>query len=553
LNAISYELYRSQFEGARGEMLEDNLTALSFNDVSAVPGVFYYYTVRAENDRGLSDFSNTDRGYRAATDGCDADCDGDGVCDAQEIIDGTGVCDPGSFQLHLQSPAFSKWNTFLSQQSYLELIANGTQAINATVTFYDIDGNQISQIIQTVAAGLQVDIDVNAAVRASNSYGLIRIDFNQREPGATLTGRVSTYRNNRIGGGFSFAFARELRNPTRGWTHATGNSSDPQAQGFLVPNWAEITNPTDQQITLNYNLYNQEGTQLHSQRLTVAPRQSRDIQAGHEFGEGVYIAEFKPVDGATKYLASVTRYSSNSTSGAEADTYNFAFTIDGKAGNGSEQFMPVSNTEGSTFSQTNYVEVLNVREIPVDVTLIFRDASGAILNQSLVRLLPRNQYHFPAFSFIPKGQKGSVEIRSSAIGGLVAQSVVYFHDNAANLLQTAYVSPGRIGGQDVQAASYNRNLQMRNELTLISTTTLPTSAVIETRFQGQLISTVQQDLGASVATALDLSNSVFGTQPNTYGMQTIRVDGPRKLVGEMLRIRVDTTGKMDFVMPTAVQ
>jgi len=50
---------------------------------------------------------------------------------------------------------------------------------------------------------------------------------------------MSNYRLNPDGQSYSFAFAKELRNPTQGVTYASSNSIDPQGSGFLVPNQRE--------------------------------------------------------------------------------------------------------------------------------------------------------------------------------------------------------------------------------------------------------------------------------------------------------------------------
>jgi len=104
-----------------------------------------------------------DQGYRRDPSGI-ADCDGDGVSDAQEIIDGTGVCDPGSFQLHLKSPAFTKYNTFLNQFNFLELTASGTETIEAEVIVYSIGGEVISTKAYSIPSGQQEDIDIHSDI-----------------------------------------------------------------------------------------------------------------------------------------------------------------------------------------------------------------------------------------------------------------------------------------------------------------------------------------------------------------------------------------------------
>ncbi len=552
--ADSYQLFRSQFQNDHGMQIGGTITTTSFRDTAAVPGVRYYYAVRALNQFGAGEYSNSDIGFRAQAPGEDPDCDGDGVSDEQEQLDGTGVCDPGSFQLHLKSPAFTAYNTFLRQQGYLELIAGGSRAINGTVTVYAIDGRVINTRPFAIPALQQMDIDINAMVGQADTYGVVRVDFNGREPGATLMGRMSNYRSDNDGS-YSFAFARELRNSTRGVTFATGNAFDPQGSGFLVPNWAEIINIDSIERSFIHNLYLQDGRLVQSTTFALPPLAKRDIGAGHEYGEGVYVSEFIPVDGATKYLASVTRYSSNAPRGQEAQSYNFAFQLEAKAGNGDKQYVPITNRSGSCWLQTNWVEVMNVREKDVTATLIFRDDVGAEVARQTITYAPRAQFHFNASALLDKGKRGSVEISASDPASLITQSSVYFHDTCgSNLLQSAYASPGRIAGQDVQAGSFNTNINMKNELNVIATEQSSTTATIELRSQGQLLSTVQNLLGGFNASAFDLNNaSVFNTTQNQYGTITLRTPTIRRSVAENLRIRESSPGKIDFVMYTPLQ
>jgi len=280
------------------------------------------------------------------------------------------------------------------------------------------------------------------------------------------------------------------------------------------------------------------------------------MQAGHEYGEGVYVSEFIPQDGAAKYFASVTRYASNAPEGTVPTSYNFAFPLDSKTGNGDKQYMRITNKTGSCWLQTNWVEVMNVRDKAVTARVIFRDASGAMVGETPFNYAPRSQYHFNASALLPKDIDGSVEVSSSDPGALITQSLVYFHDTCgSNSLQTAYASPGRIAGQDVQAGSFNTNIQMKNQLNIIGTTAQATPVNVEVRADGQLLSQIVNSLGSLSTNALDLNNaSIFGTRQNQYGTITLRTPSmPKRIVAENLRVRESVPGKIDFVMMTAIQ
>ncbi len=550
-NAVTYQIYRSQFSGDRGSALGAPVSGTSSLDRSAVPGVHYFYSVKAINSWGQSDFSNTDEGFRLDPSGI-ADCDGDGVSDAQEAIDGTGICDPGSFQLHLKSPAYTKYNTFLTQWNYLELIANGTKAINAKVTVYNINGSVIGTKTVNLAASAQFDVDINAIVKKKDTYGIVKIDFNT-EPGATLIGRMSNYRLNPDGTSYSFAFAKELRNPTRGNTYASGNAIDPQGRGYLVPNWTEIINLDSTSRKFTYRLYNQEGKRVKSMVVNVPARGERDIEAGHEEGPGVYLSEIIPHDGAAKYFSTVTRYSPNSTSGSEAATYNFAIPLDGRAGNGGRQFAAITNRVGSCWSQTNWVEVINVREKNVTAKLTFRDDAGKTLGSTSEKIKPLSQKHFNASALLPKNVVGSVEISGDAPGSLIAQSAVYFHDCQVNALQSSYASAARIPGQDVMAGSVNTFLGMTNFLSMIGTNGSTSDFDITGMSFGEPLNPVSVQLSGRKTVVLNLnSESALDAKPNSYGTVIVRSPQAGQAVAEIIRLR-EVNGRVDFAMPTAVQ
>jgi len=528
-------------------------SARSFDDTSAVPGVVYTYAVEAFNNSGTSLQSTPDDGFRDTIDpDPNPDCDGDGVSDAQEIIDGTEVCDPGSFQLHLQSPAFAKYNTFYDQNNYLELTASGTEDILATITVYDIEGLVRAQSQVFIPSLEQRDVDLNVFVGQKDTYGLIRIDFDDETVGSTLIGRVANYRSDGLGG-FSFAFAKELRNATRGPVYGTANTFDPQGLGFLVPNWLEIMNLDNVSRTFSVNLFSQEGALLRSRVVTVPPRGERDIDAGHSFGQGVYLIEVIPFDGASRYFARVTRYSSNSANASADGSFNFAFPIDAKAGNGAEQFAQTSNTVGATWGQLNWLEVVNTRPFPVTASVEFRDQNGALRGASNLNLDARAQFHFNTSLFVDKGFNGSAKISGNQPGSLLAQSLIYFQDSAANNVQTAYASEGRIPGRDVVIGTYNTFLNIQNLVAFVATSSSSTTADLEVRRNGLLLSDTTQFLLPGENLQTNVSNSLlFNTTADSNGVLRVQTPEAMQVLVENVRFR-EANGKADFAIPTAVQ
>lgn len=552
--ALSYELYRSQYPGDIGAMIASGLSARIYEDRQAVPGGRYYYTAIAVNDVGKSSPSAQDEGRRFDPSGIE-DCDSDGVSDAQELIDGTGICDPGSFRLHLKSPAFSKYNTFLDQWNFLELMANGTKDVIAKVSVLDINGKVLWVDTLTLKPFEQIDVNVGEKVAQADTYGVVRIDFNDKEPGATLTGRLSNYRLDANKSTFGYAFARELRNPTRGVTYSTSNTYDAGGKGFLVPNWAEIMNLDEVERVFTFNLYDTEGNKIVSRKFSVPAFGEADVQAGHENGPGTYLAEFVPADGATRYFAAVARYSSNLIDWLPTTNtaFYYAFTVDGRAGTGSEQYIASSNQVGKYWSQSNWIEVVNVREKIVTFSANFRDGSGKIIASTTRKLKPFEQYHLNAAMFLNKGTYGSVALIGDAPGAIIAQGITYYHDTQKNQLQAAYSSVGRIAGQDVQGGSFNTYLGLQSLLRVISTSGEPAEFGLELTYRGnKLVSEINQ-ITAQGHSMLELSDAArFGTKADMYGTITLSTKTPKRIAAEILRQR-EIDGRIDFAMSTRVE
>ena len=551
--AVTYNIFRSISATEQGTSVATGVSGLSYQDTSAIPGKKYFYSVTAVNALAESSRSNSDEGFRADSSGS-GDSDGDGVSDAQEDVDGTDNNDQGSFRLHLTSPAYSKFNTFISQFAFLELTATGNKAVDVTVTVYNLDGTALNSTSVSVEPQQQIDIDVNKLVGIKDTYGLLRLDFDDSETGATLQGRMSIYRLNGDGT-YSFAYARELRNATRGQTYAISNSIDPQGIGYLVPNWAEIVNLDSVPRTFTYNLYRQSGEQISSKVITIPALGELDIQAGHEHGANVYLNQFIPHDGATNYLAYVTRYSSNDFGGAEAKTYNYASSTEARIGTGSNQFLFTSAKSSGCWVQTNWVEVVNTREVNVTATLTFRDADGNTVGTDSVTLLPRSQYHFNASALLPQNSFGSVKVSSSHLEGLYVQSAIYYHDTCGSgLLQTAYIAQGQIAPRDVVTGSYNTFIGITNQLRVVNISENNEDVTLKlSKLGAGEIFSGDQSLTPGQSLEVNLSDpGTFNTQSNEVGTVVLQSTDSEVIMTQNVRFR-EVNGIADFALPIIFQ
>ncbi len=566
-NPDYYTIYRSEFSGSPGGPLT-NTTSAVYKDTSAVPGVIYYYTVTARVSGVETAPSNSDSGFRRCPN----------TVQPGQVV--SPSCDPG---LALKSPAYTKYNTFLGMSDFLELINSGTAATSLTLTLFTLDGNKLISQPIFLAGGQQIDVDINSLFMTGcrqtpffcaaftdqepngrpdgilDSYGLIRLEWDHRAANVAVSGRISQYLKN-ADGTYSFAYAKELRNPSFGATFGSSNTIDPQGGSNETPNWFEVINLSSLPQVFDVLLYSQDGDVIRRELITVPPLGERDIQAGHEIKDSQgrptqagYLAEVRPLDGQVPYFSSIARYNSTARPGEKPTSFNFAFSLDGRQGTTERLYTLISNERvtdpsGQDLSSVDsWVEVNNVREIPITVTVVFR-SGGFVLKTATQVLGPKAQFHFDGSAPLLKGSTGSAEITSNVPGAVVATSLVYFHSIKSNALQSAYAIAARGLGSATQAGSVNTNLAMKNIVQLISTSTESNQVFgVVQLFNGNQPVFVNFNLGNSSESAQSVSLS-----ENSYGSLMLTSSQFGKFVGSVLRLRTDKDG-VDFAMPTVVQ
>ncbi len=553
-SAQSYQVYRSRYPDDSGIAVGDLATSTTVQDKSSVPGVQYYYSVRAYNSQGWGEMSGNDLGWRTSTTD-DEDCDGDGVSDSQEENDDTGVCDGGSHQIYLKSPTYAGYNTYLNQYTFVELASAGTATINATVTVYDDQGVVLDVINATIPPLGQVDLNVSEVVAQSDQYGIIKVEYNVDDEGVDLSGRISHYSLAPDGQSFEFAYSRELRPTVRGVTYATGNTMDPKGGGFPIYNWMEIYNVEDVGQGFKYKLYDQDGNQVGDTQSFIIPPYGRwDLQAGHEHGEGVYLAEVIPTDGKRRYLSGITRYGHLHDKNGNFQRYNFSYPINSRPGNGETQYLIVSNQKGGCWSQSNWVEVANVRNKTVVATLRFRDSDGVDIGETEVPLRPMGVQHVNASGMLPLGFNGSVTLSASDAGALVAESVVYFHDCEENEIQSAFSTPGRSAGYTYQTGSYNHFVDSNNHIRILNVSDDSTDVRLDIRGVDSSQAEHFQTLAPKGMLNINISNpNVVALPSDSYGTVSVQSPEENTVLGDNIRIRETVDGRVDFVVPSAMR
>ncbi len=451
----------------------------------------------------------------------------------------------------LISPVYIDYNTFIDRVNVLELVSVGERDLDIRMTVFRSDGSIKTKRNFTIASLSQFDVLVNDLVDQSNTYGIIKIEFD--DPRSKLVGRMSVYRANatRFGSGqFSFAFAKELANPLNGTTYVTGNSFNALGQGLLVPNWLEVSNLESTSQTFTHRLYDQAGTLLSTQVVSVPPFGKFDVSSGHERGQGVYLNEIIPSDSSADYLASVTRYASNTVSGSGAKDYAYAMTRGAKAGEGSAQYALTDNRTGSCFRKTSWVEIANVSASAVTAAISFYDQTGEVRATSSRSYPPKSQFHFNAGAVLDEGDLGFAKVESNVSNSLLVQTATYYYSCNSNALQTAYLLPAQTEMTPPLVGSYNLFLDMENELVILSTGSVNRNIDISLRSAGEQIFAGIDQLRPNETFVYDLNNSeTFNTQSDTYG--TIRLDTLETPSFVPFTIREKLSGTtVDFVLPT---
>ncbi len=513
-----------------------------------------------------------------------ADRNGDGIVDCLTSFGPTGFCPEFDDPSRLRSPIFVKWNTFLSQLNFLEMAVQGEQPLDINYTVYNLFGETMTSSQVSVAGGDQQDLDLNTIVQGvcdagetscSNfididgsgvidSYGLVRLDFDDSDPDVRLVGRLSNYRPEGGLDSFSFAFAREFRNPNVGVSSASSNTFDLNASGFVVPNWTEVINLSDSEKDFTVNLYSVNGELVKSDSISLLPLEERDVSAGHEIRnvsggveQAVYLVEVIPADTEAEYLMSVARYSSNSLPGFDSASYNFAFAVEGRSGQETSLFGPITNENLSCGQIINWVEVINTSDQTESFTVTFRDSLGSVVGQTTDSYPAKSQINFNANSMLPAGELGSVQVQSSSPGAAIAQSLVYIMECDSSLVQTAYMIQLRAPGSENQVGSGNTFIQMENFLRLVSTNDASSLANFSiTSFSGLTGENMVNLASGGTQEVQFSSNPAVGFGENQYGILEVATGSNFSIVGDVLRIReIIENGQVryDFVMSSPLR
>ncbi len=486
-----------------------------------------------------------------------------------EPVEAAVINDESLIAKNLHSPAFGKYNSYFNQVNWLELTATGTEEVVVQVQVYDQDGQKVGESAEvTIPAEGQFHLCIDEFVEQKNNYGIVKIDFDDQNSNATISGQVVVYRQDSgqehlplFDRTHSFAFARPLTNGSQGSVYSLANSFDPLGVEEVVSNWLEVCNLDSKEHIFTVRLYSSDGNLVYTTEsevdgngnsisgIVVPPYGEVDIQAGHEFGQNFYLVEIVPQDLTARFTASVVRYAAKTSVSGYSEDYSFAFSVAAREGTSEMVFSSISNLAEGCWSQSNWLEIANTEDTSVEVSINFRNGSGDIVGDTILNLASYQQEHLNASALIDYGDIGYAEIQVSS-GKIIAQSSVYYHDCEENLIQSGYSSSARRPKSGYVAGSYNTVLNTSNKIRVLNTTEYESEITIAAPDENSSES-VTSFIPAFSTIEINLGNEPqLGVSNDGYG--TVTVFGTDDFLAQELRIK-QNGDRIDFAFPVPLK
>jgi plastocyanin len=450
----------------------------------------------------------------------------------------------------LHSPIKVLWNGFLRMTNILEIINKGNVDMPVTVSLFDIGGNLVHQQPVSIRANGQFDVIVNDLPGfQADSYGIVSLDFDPSFQNA-IDGRMTNYRT-AADGSYEFVFSVPFMAPLTRDSAVSFNTFNPTrnpAEANLpIAQWLSLVN-LDPHASHSFlvSRYDQAGNLLRQDSYALPANGRTDIEGGHVLPGpntvGLHIIQ--PDDPAAPYLAQLYRYSEGL-----GGKYNFAFPLLARGGSGEIQYAPLSTLNNGE----NWLELANVLDVPVSLTLQYFNQPGTLLRQDTVMLPPHAQQHFFAGALLAPGESGSVHVIPNTSGSLVGQSMYYFR-NAAGTVTGMYGSGVRESAGTNFFGSYNLFLQMSNSLRISNTLNGPNPVTVTIFSDLGVPNTRVLNLAPQQTVDLRVEDPQYGTHPDSYGQIAVGSPESDSLLLEVVRMRLmPQTTDIDFALPTAVR
>jgi hypothetical protein len=460
------------------------------------------------------------------------------------------LCEGGAY--NIGSPNYTVWNSFLDMTNILELVNASESEVPVHISFYSILGELEHERDVTVGARSQFDVILNEFPGfVANSYGIVEIEFE-----GALDGRMTYYRQSAAGGAYDFVYALPLEEASYGTTAVSFNTFQPSYRADerenLVANWLTVINLDAAPQTFLIWTYDQTGTLLMRREIEVAGFGRADVDGGHDIAGPSVVGMHKivPRDIRVRYIAQLTRFGGNAPAGFFPSEYKFAFPLVAKHGSSEPVFVPISNRLG----EFNWLEVVNIKDQEIRVGISLYSSEGVLLESVDSILAPHAQVHFDAAAILPGQDVGYAMVKPNIPKSIIAQSMFYFRDQLSGSVTSLYGSQGRPIAGCAQTGSYNLFLGMENWLTVANSSDRPLQVSVAMN-GAQVDSSTVFEIPARGAVTLPLHDiQVFGAPSDSYGLvsvQSARSDA--KVFTEVLRLRKDGEGLVDFSVPIAVR
>ena len=446
----------------------------------------------------------------------------------------------------IRNPVYTFWNSFLGMINILEITNESAETLHATVTVYSIAGqdNETAGILATRQLDIpaHLEMDFNLAEFANfipDSYGLVKVNFDQDD---NFEGRMTYYRPSpTYYGEYEYAFSLPFTNSVTGNSYVTSNTYQPSTvaedQVYPVENWLSIGNLTNGTKQYMVRYFDQAGTQYASNLVTVSGLARVDVDGGNYFGgpNKVSLLEIVPLDQDSYYLASLGRYGRARDEVPGVPAYRFGSAVFAENGNGSAQYMPISNLPKGA----NFIEVANVLNETVTVNLTWYDTYGHVTIENSETIPPHGQVHLLARGALEENSSGSVKIEANKINALIAASMTYHYDGfgGGSVLGIEY-SPARESFATELYGSYNLYLGMANWLRVTNTSDDSMTFTLTTNpgFEQAHTATVTLAAHARFDVGLHDANNHLASV-GTYGPLSLSTGEPGKMLSELLRVK----------------
>ena len=439
---------------------------------------------------------------------------------------------------------YGLWNGYLGMVNIVELQNRSGATVTGQVNVFNSQGTLVSSNYVAIAANSQQDVVLNGlAGFGADNFGIVQISSN-------VEGRIFYYRP--VGGIFTnFEYVAGVRmTPARtGNAYVGFNTYQPSGNaaelGNVVANWLSIVNLSATAQTFTVRKFNFNGGLISSTAVSIPASSRLDLEGGHldpgPFNIG--LIEVIPQSGSTQYLAQLWRYGYGNNG-----TFDFAFPLIARSGTSSMLTVPL----GSQYSAQNWLEVATTGSAVV-VDVAFYNAGGALLTTQVLNLESHGQFHINATAILGANAIGYARITPRTSVGLVAQSMFYFRNDTTGSITSMYGSQAASPVTTAANGTYNLFLGMENYLKLTNPTNSAIQVDVDVTSNFSAGSSRTVTLPANSSQQLSLHDTgEFGTAVDTYGVVTVTPVSAAKVSHEILRLKREVNGQIQFAAPTAL-